>query len=372
MQDITPRGGPDGQTVLLHVFPSFSYGGQQARLAALARGLGPSFRHVVVALDGDLTARALFEESAGAQFEALPLKKSASVRVSNLARLARLIREATPDILCTYNWGAMEAVVANRLSLRAPHVHFEDGFGPDETMGRQLRRRAWARRLLLRDTDVVAPSRALEKIAREQWRLKRVRRIANGVDAERLKGGRRDIGGAVLVGSVGALRPEKNYGRLIAAFFAADGGKRAGLEIVGAGPELAALRKASRGDPRIVLPGPTAQPADAYARFDIFALSSDTEQAPISLMEAMAAGLPVVATDAGDVADMVAEENRPYITPVGDEEAYMHALSQMLQDPSARAAIGAANRRRAKDAFSQARMIDAYRALFEEVRGRHG
>ncbi|PQA85708.1 glycosyltransferase family 4 protein [Hyphococcus luteus] len=372
MQDAASSGGPSGETVLLHVFPSFSFGGQQARLAALARGLGTGYRHVIVALDGDHAARALFDESVKAKFRTLILKKSSGLSLSNIWRLRGLLREEDPDILCTYNWGSMETVVANKLGPRVPHVHFEDGFGPDETIDRQRPRRVRARRRLLKKTPVVVPSRALEKTAAEQWGLKSVRRIGNGVDFDRLQGGKRGHNDALVVGSLAALRPEKNYRRLIAVFRAADYEGRARLEIFGAGPELDALRQAAKDDPRISLPGPTADAADAYARFDVFALSSDTEQAPLSLMEAMAAGLPVVATGVGDIAEMVAEENLPYITPVGDDEAYAHALAQMLQNPSARAAIGAANKRKAREAFSQDRMIAACRALFEDVQGRHG
>lgn len=371
MQDAASGGGPAGETVLLHVFPGFSYGGQQARLATLARGLGSAYRHLIVALDGDHAARALFHADVKAAFVSLKMNKSSLFSVSNIWRLRRLIREAAPDILCTYNWGAIEAVIANRLGPRVPHVHFEDGFGPDETIGRQLPRRVRARRVLLKNTLVAVPSRALETAAKDQWGLNRIRRIQNGVDFEKMQGGTRALNGALVVGSLGALRPEKNYRRLIAAFRSADRDGRARLEIVGAGPEMEALRALAQDDPRIALPGPTAAAADAYARFDIFALSSDTEQAPISLMEAMAAGLPVVATGVGDVAEMVAAENLPYIVPAGDDEAYAHALAQMLQNPSARAAIGAANRRKARVEFSQARMIEACRGLFEEARGRH-
>lgn len=372
MQDAASSGGPAGETVLLHVFPSFSFGGQQARLAALARGLGAGYRHVIVALDGDHAAQALFDESVSADFKTLTLKKSSGLSLSNVWRLRRLIREENPDILCTYNWGSMEAVVANKFGPHIPHVHFEDGFGPDETIERQLPRRVRARRRLLKKIPVVVPSHVLEKTAAEKWGLKAVRRIENGVDFDRLQGGKRGHNDALVVGSLGALRPEKNYRRLIGAFRAADYERRARLEIFGVGPELDALRAATKDDPRISLPGPTVEAADAYARFDVFALSSDTEQAPLSLMEAMAAGLPVVATGVGDIAEMVAEENLSYITPAGDEDAYAHALAQMLQNPSARAAIGAANKRKAREVFSQDRMIAACRALFEEVQGRYG
>ena len=136
---------------------------------------------------------------------------------------------------------------------------------------------------------------------------------------------------------------------------------------MGGGPEQERLRALAAGDDRVSLPGPTPATADAYARFDIFALSSDTEQAPISLMEAMAAGLPVVATNVGEIADMVAEENLPFITPLGDDDAYAHALAQLLQNPSARASIGAANKRKAKEMFTLEHMVEAYRGLYHSV-----
>ena len=64
-----------------------------------------------------------------------------------------------------------------------------------------------------------------------------------------------------------------------------------------------------------VLVGPTAAPERTLGDVDIFALSSDTEQMPLSILEAMAAGLPIVATDVGDVRAMVADDNLPFIVP---------------------------------------------------------
>ncbi len=366
------NGALAGELALLHVFPSFSYGGQQARLAALARGLGPRFRHLIVSLDGDHAARALFSDRIKASFSTLEMKKSPGLSPSNIWRLRRVINEASPDLLCTYNWGSIEAVIANRLGRNIPHVHFEDGFGPDEAIDRQSPKRVAARGLLLGGSTVVVPSHGLEQAAISQWKLKHVQRIENGVDFEQLQCGQRGHSAALVVGSLGALRPEKNYARLIAAFLAADRVKQARLEIFGGGPDHHQLRAIAGDDERVSLPGPTSSPAEAYSGFDVFALSSDTEQAPISLMEAMAAGLPVVATNVGDIAAMVTEENLPYITPLGDDEAYAHALAQLLQNPSARAAIGAANRRKAKEAFSLDRMVEAHRRLYLDVMARHG
>jgi glycosyltransferase involved in cell wall biosynthesis len=103
-----------------------------------------------------------------------------------------------------------------------------------------------------------------------------------------------------------------------------------------------------------------------YAGFDLFALSSDTEQMPLSVIEAMASGLPVVSTDVGDVRGMVAEENTRFVT-APREEALATSLLALLRDPALRLQIGAANLARAQRDFDQAAMFAAYHALWSGV-----
>lgn len=361
---------------MLHIFPSFGYGGQQARFAALAAGLGGAFSHQVVSFDDDLSAKGLLSREAKAALQRFAHKKSPVASWTNVSRLRRLIAKSAADLLCTYNWGAIEAALANRLGPRLPHIHFEDGFGPDESGGRQAFRRVLARRLILGKSTVVVPSRMLEKTAIEIWNLKpgNVRRLENGVDFARFQKAPSGLRTQVAVGTIGALRPEKNHRRLIEAFADADRGGKATLTIVGAGPEREALLAAIKESPaaaRIFMPGPTGAPESVYCDFDIFALSSDTEQAPLTVMEAMAAGLPIVATDLGDVAEMVSDENRAYITRAGDGEAFGQALMHLLQNPDARARVGAANRKKAKEKFGLAPMVARHRALYLEMAGRN-
>lgn len=359
---------------MLHIFPSFGYGGQQARFAALAAGLGRGFLHRVVSLDDDFSAKSLLPREKLATLRRFPHKKSPLASWTNIFRFRRLIKDSSADLLCTYNWGSIEAALANRLGPRLPHIHFEDGFGPDETGGRQAPRRILARRMMLGKSAVVVPSRTLERTAVEIWKLKpgNVRRLGNGVDFARFQKSPSGLRTQVAVGTIGALRPEKNHRRLIAAFAEADRGGKATLSIVGAGPERGGLLAAVKESPaaaRIFLPGPTGAPETVYCDFDIFALSSDTEQAPLTVIEAMAAGLPIVATDVGDVADMVADENRAYIT--ADEDTFRQALMHLLQNPDARAKLGAANRKKAKEQFGLAPMIARHRALYLEMAGRN-
>ena len=144
------------------------------------------------------------------------------------------------------------------------------------------------------------------------------------------------------------------------------------LVILGEGPEREAIRQeAARLNivHRVHLPG-FADPAKAAGLFDIFALSSDSEQFPLSVVEAMAAGLPVAAPAVGDVPQIVAEPNRPFIVEPGNEAALADALERLAADPGLRKALGQANKARAQERFDESGMVEAYRALYAGVMGR--
>jgi glycosyltransferase involved in cell wall biosynthesis len=228
-----------------------------------------------------------------------------------------------------------------------------------------------ARRLLLRRCTVVLPSRTLWRIARQEWRLPedRLRYVPNGIDLARFAPRRREgaPGEDPVIGTVAALRNEKNLARLLRAFRLLPEGRGARLVIVGDGPERAGLERlaAELGlGGRVRFTGQVDDPARLYAGFDIFALSSDTEQMPLSVLEAMAAGLPVAATDVGDVRDMLAAENTPFVAPC-DEAALAERMRRLLDDPALRAGIGAANRARAERDFDERAMLRAWRGLLE-------
>jgi glycosyltransferase involved in cell wall biosynthesis len=258
-----------------------------------------------------------------------------------------------------------------------PHLHFEDGFGPDEAGGAQLARRVWLRRIALTGghTRIVVPSQMLREIARERWgfSIRRVLHLANGVDLQRFAAPQKTAplpvpAGAPVIGSVGALRPEKNFARLLRAVAAIGPDHRPHLVLVGEGPERGALERLAGQlgiADRTHLIGRVERPETVLGAFTIYALSSDTEQMPISLLEAMAAGLPAVATNVGDVRDMLAPPNRPMVVQSADEQGFAKALSGLLGDGALRAEIGQANRERACEHFGEDHMVESYRCLFE-------
>lgn len=347
--------------LILHIFSTFAVGGPQVRFAALANRFGPAWRHAIMAMDGNTACRERLHPDLDVTFPAVPLRKGDTP--GNIRRCRHALFDLRPDLLVTYNWGAIEWAMANIL-VRVRHIHIEDGFGPEERT-RQLPRRVWTRRLVLRRATVVLPSRTLERIALEVWRLPRrhVRYIPNGIDLPPppLREG---TGKPPVIGTVAALRPEKNLGRLLEAFallrfpahlvIVGDGPERAGLEALAARLGIAGS---------VHFTGHQAEPQAAYRQFDLFALSSDTEQMPLSVLEAMAACLAVAATNVGDVATMLAAENRPYVVPQ-DAAALAGAMAALLADPPLRQAIGAANRGRAEREYGQERMFLAYAGLF--------
>lgn len=363
---------------LLHVFPSFEAGGAQVRATRLWPALGGDLRHLVCALDGCWDAADLLPAD-------FPLERVEAHGAGGSLRTARwalrLLSSNPPDALCTYNWGSMDVVLAARASGLHAHVHHEDGFGPDEAAGQKLRR-VWARRWLLRRARaIVVPSQGLHALATRTWRLpeERVRLVRNGIDTAHFSPGesaalRAQLGvpeGALLVGCVGRLRREKNVPRLLAA--AARAGD-AHLLVIGDGEQRArieALANESHLAGRVHLVGHQDQVLPWYRAMDALALSSDTEQMPMALLEGMATGLPVVSTDVGDVRAMLPPEQGGLVVPLGEgvEQGLAEALRRLATDATLRASLGAANRARVLSEYTFPGMVESYRSIYAEALG---
>jgi glycosyltransferase involved in cell wall biosynthesis len=303
-------------------------------------------------------------------------------------RAVRLMNLFGPDVahvIVSAQAGAMDAVMAHTLFAAAlrlpPLIHHEDGFNEDEAAGLKPTRN-WYRRLALgRAARLVVPSERLEEIALGPWAQPRGRvvRIANGIDtAAYAKQPRADAIPRVIkrkgekwLGTLAGLRAVKNLPRLVGAFSHLP--EDWNLVILGEGPERAAILKLAMDldiGHRVHLPGFVADPAAAVGLFDLFALSSDSEQFPLSVVEAMAAGLAVAAPAVGDIARMVAPENVPFITPVGREDLLADALIALASDPVLARRLGAANRARARAEYDEAAMLAAYRATYGAALGR--
>ncbi|WP_268740490.1 glycosyltransferase [Novosphingobium beihaiensis] len=369
---------------ILHLHSSFAPGGKELRAARLMNAFGSEVDHAVVsAQPGAYGALAALDPGLAVtcpqDFPSLqgrpgPLR---------LLRLAKAMRGF--DLVLTYNWGAMDAVLAHRLYGAwlglPPLVHHEDGFNEDEAGGLKPSRNGFRRIALARASALVVPSQRLEAIALQAWHQPRarVRLIINGIDTAACRGvpspdavpGLVKAPGGKWVGTLAGLRAVKNLPRLVRAFAALPDDWR--LVILGEGPErgtIEAQAEACGIAERVHLPGFVSAPSRVVGLFDIFALSSDSEQFPISVVEAMAAGVPIASPAVGDVAEMVPVENRPFVTPAGDEAALADSLARLAADEALRASIGAANQGRAMADYDEGTMIRAYRETYARAMGR--
>ena len=370
-----PGAGTAGNVLpplFLHVCPSFEVGGIQDRTVAILNDLGPRARHVIIALDGNYAcARRLdetvsLEVSHGTWTGAGPIKSFWSS--------CQALGAWRPDLFLTYNWASLEWAAATLFRHSCPHIHHEDGFGPEESE-RQLTRRIWFRRLaLLRSSALVVPSRSLYRLAREIWRLppRLLHYIPNGVDCRRYSANGREAAAAagprdLVLGSLAPLRPEKGLDVLLRLAAELSRTHAFRLSIAGDGPERQSLE--AMGDelglrPRVEFLGQIDDVTEAFSRTDVFVMTSMTEQMPFSVLQAMAAGRPIASFDVGDIAEMVAESNRPFVVARGDQHALQKAIIYLMENRELRLEIGSANAEKAAAVYPQSTMLAAHESLY--------
>jgi L-malate glycosyltransferase len=363
---------------LLHVFSTFAVGGPQVRAVQLMNAWGPRVQHGIIASDNRYDALDLINANVDAAIaqDFPPMKGQSLIRT--LRETGTYLKNSNWNMLLTYNWGAVETAFANRLFGHKPHVHHEDGFGPDEAIVQNKKRILFRKLALPAARAIVVPSHTLEKIACDQWgfRKKLLRNIPNGVDmrlyetapaldalAPLIKNP-----GDVWVGIVSGLRPEKNVARLVRVFAAtAPQFPQAKLIVCGTGGEAEALKALATDlniENQIYFAGFQAHPHRYMGLFDIYAISSDTEQFPIAQVEAMAAGAAFCGTDVGDVRAILPEAQREFVGARDDEAAFSARLAALLADAPLRAALGAQNKAHVAKLYSFDRMVLAYETLY--------
>lgn len=359
---------------ILHLHSSFSLGGKEARATRLMNLMGDRARHTILSAVPDaLGARDAIDPGIIVDFpgDAAPALHGKP----GLARYRALARYmADFDLILSYNWGSMDGVMAHRLFARTrglpPLIHHEDGFNEDESVRRNWKRNGFRRLALPTAEALIVPSVLLQQVAAAEWGASRAELIRNGIDVAAYANrpslpiaGLKKRAGEVVVGTVAGLRKVKDLPRLVRAVAGLPDHVR--LVIVGAGPEreaIAAEAVACGMADRLVMPGFMAEPHRWIGHFDLLALSSLSEQAPIAVIEAMAAGLPVVSPDVGDVAAMVSPPNRPMIA--ADEAGFRAALAMLAGDAGLRARVGAANRDHAAEEFDESTMVAGYEFLY--------
>ena len=375
MQEITRA---DSLPHLVHVFPSFGHGGVPIRIATVINKLGKRYRHTILALDRNFSSQSRLDKEIDIALHDPKIDKSRPIK--SLFDIRRQLVELHPDLLLTFNWGAVEWALTNRISVSRPHVHFESGFGPEEA-DRQIARRVRMRRFALAKMHrLVVPSNTLMEIADKSWKVahSKVLHLPNGVDCTQYNSvGDPDIipnfvrrPDELILGTVAPLRAEKNLQRLLRVFSVIVDRYAVRLLITGDGVERGVLETyaAELGiTDRVIFAGHVETPEKVFPLMDVFAITSDTEQMPNTVLQAMAASRPVAAVDVGDIAANLSPENRKMVVAREDEASFVEMLDRLLSDAPLRKSVAAANRRHVLANYSLDKMVAAYGALFDDA-----
>lgn len=373
--------------LIAHIVFRFDYGGLENGVVNVVNGLSADrFRHAVVALTESGPA---FRRRLGGDVPVYALGKRPGKDPAAYWRLFRLLRKLRPAAVHTRNIGTLDCVAVALLAGVPVRIHGEHGwdvFDPDGTK----RKYRLLRRTLGRFVHVfVTVSEDLRRWLTEVVGIpaRKVHRICNGVDTARFHPARADepsplppeifTRDSVVVGSVTRMSAIKDPLNLVEAFLRlradpACAGRPLRLLMVGDGElrddALARLERAGAAD-AAWLPGSRDDVPALLRAMDVFVLGSLREGISNTILEAMASGLPVIATATGGNGELIESGETGALVPPGDSAALADAIAVYAADEDLRRAHGRRARERAATEFSIAAMVENYRRLYAAALG---
>jgi sugar transferase (PEP-CTERM/EpsH1 system associated) len=367
---------------IMHIVDSLGKGGLENGLVNLIQRMDArQFQHVVY------TVRSLGPNAARIphdRVQVVCLAKKQTDSSFHVPALAHAIREVKPDIVHSRNWAAIEAVIAGRWVRSCALVHSEHGFQSDAN-ATEPRRRTWFRRLAFELADrVLSVSYQLREVLarRTGFPKDRITVIHNGVDHQRFlpdPAGRARVRAELglsadefCVGCVGNLFPVKDHMTLLrAAAGLAEACQKWRLLVIGEGPELANLQEFVNAHAawktKIAFLGLSDRVPELLRAMDVYVLPSINEGISNGLLEAMATGLPVVATATGGNPEVVVDGESGMLFPVGHFQQLSEQLLLLRARKEVSARLGQKALARVRQDFSIDSMVRKYELLYESL-----
>jgi glycosyltransferase involved in cell wall biosynthesis len=350
-------------------------GGAQSYVRELVSGAAEEGFDVAVAAHGEGPLKVAAAQLGVPFFPLTQVRRSLSPIHDPLGvlELTRLFRRLRPDVvhLNSSKAGVLGRIAA--LTSRVPvRIFTAHGWAFKAVSGVDSRLYLLADRAVERLTSMVICVSENERragLAAGVCTAERSIVIRNAVDvgAAPSRGGREEA--PVQVVSVGRLAPPKDFSTLIAAVARLPEG-RAHLRVIGDGPlrgELEAQRHALGIDAAVEFAGEVPDARPFLRDADVFVLASLSEGMPVSVLEAMAAGLPVVASAVDGLEEVVVDGETGFLTPPGDAAALAAGIGRLVEDASLRSALGKAGRARAEERFSLPAWRDAHFSLYRSL-----
>ena len=364
---------------ILHVFNYLGVGGTELTALRLIQHLGTQdFTHKLFGLRG---ADQAMLAARYPQVDVLTPENDKKQSKSQFLLLRRVIQAYRPHVVHSRNWGAIETVLAARSAGVPIVVHSEHGYEKETMNGFPLRRRAFRRLAYgMADALLTVTEELRNYHAKQGWvSAAAFRVISNGIDLQTFSPKREPTSsfrselkiapGRLVLGTIGRMVAVKDQLTLLRA---ADALASRGMDIqvllVGSGPEAQTLQNyvasslALNG--RVSIMAPTERVAETLRSMDVFVLPSLAEGMSNTLLEAMACGIPVIATNAGGNPEIVEDGRSGFLFSPGDFAELALLVERIHRDPALKTRLAKAARDRVERQYSLENMASAYRHLY--------
>ncbi|MCK9686365.1 TIGR03088 family PEP-CTERM/XrtA system glycosyltransferase [Scleromatobacter humisilvae] len=379
----------DTRPLILHVIHHLVTGGMENGLVSLINRMpSTSYRHAIVCIEdySDFRNRLTRPDT-----EVMAMRRSQIGTWRLRYQLFRTFRRLKPAIVHSRNKSGLDALLPARLAGVKHCVHGEHGWDVHDLDGRSRKEQVLRKLHAPLVERYVTVSRSLRDylVERVGIRPERITTICNGVDTDKFHPAERKPmallpaslqgEGRVVIGTVGRLQPVKDQQALLRAFaeLVGEGGPGAAsarLLIVGNGPLREALERQAQalGIAHLTtFAGDRSDVAQLLQCMDVFVLPSLAEGISNTVLEAMATGLPVLATRVGGNVELVQDGGNGALFDVGDVAALKRLLAAYLADPDTRRRHGERSRELAVESFSLKAMVDGYRGAYERLMRGH-
>lgn len=376
--------------LIAHIIYKLDVGGMENGIVNLVNEISEErYLHVIICLTNYTEFRLRIRSR---NIRVIAVHKQEGKDFSVYVKLWRLLRRLKPDIVYTHNLASLECQLLAWLAGVRCRVHGEHGWDVHDLHGKS-RKRLLLRKLYRPLVHLYVPlSQHLENYLVRRVRVpkRKVIQIYNGVDTDRFRPSNKPreailpVGfapcGAFIIGTVGRLSAVKDQVTLLRAFLLLmdqipDARRKLRLILIGDGPEreqIAGLAKTEKAGEFLWMTGMRTDVPELLNTFDLFALPSLAEGISNTILEAMATGLPIVATNVGGNSELVANGDTGLLVPPADARKLAEAIEEYIRNPNLLRTHGRQGRIRAREHFSLKTMVNAHLTLYEAVLANKG
>src|SRR6266511_807220 len=364
---------------ILHVVPSFGFGGMEKIICSLINRTSSHYRHIVLILNDDRRAEKWIQER---DIDIISPERS-DRHITFAKSVYKILRKISPNLLMTYNWGATDAIWLGKIVGIENIIHNEHGFSIDEAYSTQWKRDI-VRALLYRLAShmIVVSHDLVEKLESKLYIKKDlISFIPNGIDTDyyspnddercRVRKELNFTDSDFIVGFVGRLDPVKNFDFMIRVLdHCIKQCHRFKLLIVGSGPEKGGIESEilKRNIQTYIRLVGEQEDVRSYLRaLDVFLLTSISEQMPLTIMESMSVGIPVIAPCIGEIPRIIVNGKYGFLIEKSDDEEAFTSVLKSLASSGNLTQMKSVVRERIRNEFGVDMMVQKYMAVIDKT-----